>query len=82
MAKWLLPWLWVFVHLLLDEMYSVDLANRRIKKSFGTALKLFNYKNISSSILMTILTVLLYWFSPPVFPLFTLSERIFASLIF
>ena len=71
-----------FVHLLLDEMYSVDLANLRIKKSFGTALKLFNYKNISSSILMTILTVLLYWFSPPVFPLFTLSECIFASLIF
>ena len=25
------------VHLLLDEMYSVDLSNRRMKKSFGTA---------------------------------------------
>ncbi|MBX2804008.1 MAG: metal-dependent hydrolase [Myxococcales bacterium] len=28
-------------HLVLDEMYSVDLANNRIKRSFGSALKLF-----------------------------------------
>ncbi len=71
-----------FVHLLLDEMYSVDLSNRRIKKSFGTALKLFHYKNIPSSVLMTILTLLLYWFSPPVLPLITLSDRIFALVVF
>ena len=29
-----------FVHLLLDEIYSVDLRNVRIKRSFGTAMKL------------------------------------------
>lgn len=29
-------------HLILDEIYSVDLRNRRIKKSFGTAFKLFS----------------------------------------
>jgi hypothetical protein len=29
------------VHLVLDELFSVDLGNRRIKTSFGTALKLF-----------------------------------------
>ncbi|MBD3795213.1 MAG: metal-dependent hydrolase [Epsilonproteobacteria bacterium] len=29
------------VHLTLDEFYSVDLYNRRMKKSFGTALKFF-----------------------------------------
>jgi membrane-bound metal-dependent hydrolase YbcI (DUF457 family) len=52
------------VHLLLDEMYSVDLSNRRIKKSFGTALKLFNYKNLPSSALMTLLTIFLYWATP------------------
>ena len=28
-------------HLVLDETYSVDLANRHIKRSFGSALKLF-----------------------------------------
>lgn len=29
------------VHLTLDEMYSVDLTNMEFKRSFGTALKLF-----------------------------------------
>jgi len=33
-----------FVHLILDESYSVDLRNKRIKKSFGTALKLGKFK--------------------------------------
>ena len=28
-------------HLVLDETYSVDLANRQIKRSFGTAIKLY-----------------------------------------
>ena len=70
------------VHLILDEMYSVDLANRRIKKSFGTALKLFNYKNIPSSLVMAIFTLLLYWFLPPALPLLALSERILVPLVF
>lgn len=60
-----------FVHLLLDEIYSVDLSNRRIKKSFGTALKLFNYRNLPSSALMTLLTIFLYWASPTPYPLFS-----------
>jgi hypothetical protein len=29
------------VHLILDEIYSVDLKNRKIKRSFGTAMKLY-----------------------------------------
>jgi hypothetical protein len=29
-------------HLVLDEFYSVDLFNRKIKRSFGTALKPFS----------------------------------------
>lgn len=33
------------VHLSLDELYSVDLGNRRMKKSSGTALKLGMFKN-------------------------------------
>ncbi|MGF1526244.1 MAG: metal-dependent hydrolase [Candidatus Competibacterales bacterium] len=33
------------VHLTLDEIYSVDLLNRRIKRSFGTALKLGSWNN-------------------------------------
>lgn len=32
-------------HLVLDEIYSVDLTNRRIKRSFGSALKIANFKS-------------------------------------
>ena len=31
-------------HLILDECYSVDLANNRLKASFGTAMKLFDLR--------------------------------------
>ncbi|EDM65607.1 putative membrane protein [Moritella sp. PE36] len=34
-----------FIHLLLDEIYSVDLRNIRIKRSFGSALKLVDLDN-------------------------------------
>lgn len=33
------------VHLTLDEVYSVDLGNKRMKKSFGSALKFGMFKN-------------------------------------
>lgn len=57
------------VHLLLDELYSVDLSNTRMKKSFGTALKLFSYKSIPASALMTVCTLALYWLAPSPAPL-------------
>lgn len=57
------------VHLLLDELYSVDLSNTRMKKSFGTAFKLFSYRNIPASALLTICTLMLYWVSPSPLPL-------------
>lgn len=52
------------VHLLLDECYSVDLSNKRIKKSFGTALKLWSYKSLNASLLMLLLTLMLYAITP------------------
>jgi hypothetical protein len=57
------------VHLLLDELYSVDLANARMKKSFGTALKLFSHSNITASALIAIFTMMLYWMAPSPMPL-------------
>ncbi|KLV05429.1 membrane protein [Photobacterium aquae] len=53
------------VHLLLDELYSVDLANRRIKKSFGTAMKVFSPRNPFISAIKCGLIVLLYLHTPP-----------------
>ena len=39
-----------FVHLTLDELYSVDLGNRRMKKSSGTALKFGMFKTTKAKI--------------------------------
>jgi len=57
------------VHLLLDELYSTDLSNLRMKNSFGTALKLFSYNNMTASALMTICTIMLYSIAPSPTPL-------------
>jgi LexA-binding, inner membrane-associated putative hydrolase len=57
------------VHLLLDELYSVDLSNARVKSSFGTALKLFSQSNLAASALMAIFTMMLYWMAPSPMPL-------------
>jgi len=47
------------VHLTLDEMYSVDLGNRRIKKSSGTALKFGMFKNRQQQIQTAIVYVMI-----------------------
>ncbi|MEZ5453942.1 MAG: metal-dependent hydrolase [Thiothrix sp.] len=46
------------LHLLLDELYSVDFMNTRIKKSFGTALKILDWKNRGKSTLLVVATIL------------------------
>jgi hypothetical protein len=42
------------VHLLLDEFVSVNLMGAKIKKSFGTAMKLYDKNHISTTILVYI----------------------------
>ncbi|MBN2701214.1 MAG: metal-dependent hydrolase [Methylohalobius sp. ZOD2] len=44
-------------HLILDELFSVDLSNSRLKRSFGTALKLFHYRDLKASLLMGMVTL-------------------------
>lgn len=53
------------IHLVLDECYSVDLVSVRLKKSFGTAMKLFDYDNIGNSLMMLALVVGLMYLAPP-----------------
>ena len=53
------------VHLTLDEIYSVDVLDAHLKKSFGTALKLFDYKHYGHSIAMAVATVLVLLVTPP-----------------
>ena len=52
------------IHLLLDELYSVDFMNRRIKRSFGTALKIVDTRYAYSSSVIIILCIGL-WFATP-----------------
>lgn len=42
-------------HLLLDEIYSVNLFGMRLKSSFGSALKFYDKNNISGTIIIYIL---------------------------
>jgi hypothetical protein len=67
LLSWLIGLFLLFgyvIHLLLDELYSVDLANTRIKRSFGKALKLFDYSNIKISALMLAAVIACYTFTP------------------
>lgn len=51
------------VHLCLDELYSVDLLNRRIKRSLGTALKFYD-NNTKNSLYMLGAVLLMFIFTP------------------
>ncbi len=52
------------VHLSLDELYSVDLRDIRLKRSFGTALKLVSLKYIKETLLLLVLTLMLFSAAP------------------
>ena len=52
-------------HLILDEIYSVDVMDTRIKASFGTALKPIDFKHPGHSAAMAIATVLVFLLTPP-----------------
>ncbi len=53
-------------HLCLDELYSVDLLNSRVKRSFGTALKPFSLADLRSSLGMLAMVLVLVWFAPAI----------------
>ncbi len=52
-------------HLILDEIYSVDVMDTRIKASFGTALKLVDTKHWGHSAAMAAAAVLVFLVTPP-----------------
>jgi hypothetical protein len=52
-------------HLILDEIYSVDVMDTRIKASFGTALKLVDAKHWGHTAVMAAATVLAFLATPP-----------------
>ncbi|MFT5806362.1 MAG: hypothetical protein ACI9LG_000624 [Moritella dasanensis] len=54
------------IHLMLDELYSVDLRNIRIKRSFGTALKLVDFDSKLLMLAMMFVVGMLWTTTPEV----------------
>jgi hypothetical protein len=52
-------------HLVLDEIYSVDVYETRMKASFGTAMKIYDPKRLGESALITGLAALIFMLTPP-----------------
>lgn len=52
------------LHLVLDELYSVDFMNHRIKRSFGTALKILDWKKREKSTALVVATVIAWALVP------------------
>lgn len=52
------------VHLLLDEIYSIDWAGKRIRRSFGSAFKLWSSANWIGTIFLYAACVGLYFINP------------------
>lgn len=52
------------IHLVLDEIYSIELSKMRVKRSFGTALKMTDWSQPIASLLLVVGCIAGYWFSP------------------
>jgi hypothetical protein len=52
------------IHLALDELYSVDFSNRRIKRSFGSAMKIIDTKQWAITGILIGVGSSSLWFSP------------------
>ncbi len=61
-------------HLLLDELYSIDFAGNRVKRSFGTALKLYDYKKPATGVIMTVALLGVLYLTPPAGNFYTLVK--------
>lgn len=55
-------------HLVLDELYSVDLANQRIKRSFGSAIKVFERDDAIWYVLLYAAIPAVFWLAPSAEP--------------
>jgi hypothetical protein len=65
-----------FIHLLLDELYSIDLEGRRLKKSFGTALKITEWRSPLANLLLLSLLAGCWWLAPGAPSLLLVLQRL------
>jgi len=52
------------LHLILDELYSVDFMGARIKRSFGSALKILDLERLTPSCVVLFLTLVVWFWTP------------------
>ncbi len=64
------------IHLLLDELYSIDLEGRRLKKSFGTALKITEWPAPIPNLLLLSLLAGSWWLAPSTPSLLLVLQRL------
>jgi hypothetical protein len=64
------------IHLLLDELYSIDLEGRRLKKSFGTALKITEWRSPLANLLLLALLAGCWWLVPGTPSLLLVLQRL------
>lgn len=69
-------------HLVLDEIYSVDVFDTRIKASFGTALKFYDQKHLGESAVVAVLAIAAFAATPPAKPFVDgiTSQQLWAGL--
>ncbi len=58
-------WFGALVHLVLDELYSVNLLGMKLKKSSGTALKFFRWEQRHRYVTLYAVVAFLCWWGPP-----------------
>jgi len=56
-------------HLLLDELYSVDFSGVRVKRSFGSAIKIIDTVRWPGSLAVVAVTIVALTLAPPIDPL-------------
>ncbi|WP_417617089.1 metal-dependent hydrolase [Oceanisphaera sp.] len=64
------------IHLLLDELYSIDLEGRRLKKSFGTAFKVMAWPAPLPNLALLGLLLLCWWLVPSPQPLLVVLQQL------
>lgn len=60
----------VLIHLILDEVYSVDFMGVRVKRSFGSALKLLDTQRLAATCLILFVSMVAWFFTPDTTGLF------------
>ncbi len=53
-----------FIHLLLDEIHSVNFSDMSLRGSFGTALKLLSFRDLKSTMLIYAAMITLFFLAP------------------